>query len=129
MNIFSQIDLLSKGTAASWLRGDVINNNLANVDTPNFKRSQVDFESYYRDAINGTSLTPRMTRENHMPFGNSDGTARVTQDNATTMRMDGNNVDVDQEMTEMARNIIYYNTLTTQVSKEFEAMRIAITGR
>ena len=130
MDIFSQVDLLSKATSASWLRADTINNNIANVETPNFKRSSVSFEEYYRGALDGGRFQEKTTRDKHRLFGeNAGGAARVVQENSTTMRMDGNNVDIDREMTDMARNIIYYNTLTTQVSKEFEGLRIAITGR
>lgn len=130
MNIFSNVDLLSKATAASWLRADTINNNIANVETPNFKRSSVEFEQYYKSALDNSLFSEKLTRDNHRYFGdNNGGVARVVEESDTTMRMDGNNVDIDREMTDMARNIIYYNTLTTQVSKEFETLRIAITGR
>lgn len=130
MNIFSNVDQLGKATAASWLRADTINNNIANVETPNFKRSSVAFEQYYKSALDGSRFQQKQTRQKHRTFGeDGGGTARVVRENTTTMRMDGNNVDIDREMTDMARNVIYYNTLTTQTSKQFEALRIAITGR
>lgn len=128
--MFSEIGSLQKGLDASWLRGEVINNNIANVDTPNFKRSAVEFEEMYKAAIeNKDGLRTKKTREKHMSFDGGEGlNANVVQDNSTTMRMDGNNVDIDKEMIDLAKNTIYYQSLTTKLNSEIAQLKAAIKG-
>lgn len=130
MDMFSNVNALNLGLNASQLRAEVINNNIANNDTPDFNRSSVEFESYFKSALDGDDFSYKRTREKHMDLGMG-GTAspRIVEDTSTTMRMDGNNVDIDKEMTDLAKNVIYYHSLTTQVTKEFELLKIAIDGR
>ncbi len=127
--MFNSVDTLNKGLNASWLRSETINNNIANVDTPDYKRSTVEFESYYQDALSGDGFVNKQTREKHRDFSNSDLEPVVSVDNSTTMRMDGNNVDIDTEMVNLTENVIYYNTLSNQITSEFAMLNTAITGR
>lgn len=130
MSLFGKVDNLSTGLAASQLRGDTILNNIANVDTPEFNRSSVEFESLYKQAVEGDGFSEKKTRDKHMDFGVDGGTAaRVVEDTSTTMRMDGNNVDIDKEMVDLAENVIYYQALSNQVTTEFQLLNTAITGR
>lgn len=68
-----------------------------------------------------------------MPIGGSaDGSevkGVVIQKEASTYRMDGNNVDIDQEMTDYAKNVIYYNTLLRKINGQFNQLRMAIKGQ
>ncbi len=66
---FENIDLLQKGLYAATVRNNVIANNIANVNTPNFKRSEVKFENILKDAINGTKLRGYITNPKHIPIG------------------------------------------------------------
>lgn len=129
-NMFSEINLLQKGLDASWLRNEVINNNIANEDTPNFKRSAVDFEEFYKAALeNKGDFRIKRTREKHLSFGeSSELSANVVQDNSTTMRMDGNNVDIDKEMVDLAKNTIFYQSLTVKLNSEIAQLKAAIKG-
>ncbi len=132
--MFGTLNLIQKGLDASWMRGEVINNNIANVDTPNFKRSAVAFEEHFKAAMAGgdDGFHAKITREKHMDFGSGRRgsiDAEVVQDNTTTMRMDGNNVDIDKEMTDLARNTIYYQTLSRKASGEINQLRTAIKGQ
>jgi flagellar basal-body rod protein FlgB len=131
MNIFKGVDSLQKGLGASWTRNSVISNNIANVDTPEFKSSSVEFESLYQqsleDQADGFQL--KKTQSDHMDIGDADaGNVQpvVVQNSDTTNRMDGNNVDIDQQMSDMAKNVIYYNALTRKISGEFEQLNYAI---
>lgn len=131
MDIFKDIGSLQKGLGASWTRNSVISNNIANVDTPGFKSSSVEFESLYQksleDEADGFKL--KRTRSTHMDIGNTDlenVEPVIVQNSDTVNRMDGNNVDVDQQMTNLARNIIYYNALTRKISGEFQQLGYAI---
>lgn len=107
------IKFLERGLDASSLRNTVISDNLANVDTPGFKRSDVSFEGILEDE------TRRTTEGEWKP--------KVVADTTTSMRQDGNNVDIDAEMTKLAENTIYYEALIRQISSQFSALRSAIT--
>jgi flagellar basal-body rod protein FlgB len=127
--IFSSTEYLEKGLDASWTRNEVITNNIANVDTVGFKRSEVEFESVFQAALEGSSFSAKRTREGHLYTGSSDldsVSATIIEDNSTSMRLDGNNVDIDYESAELAKNNIYYNTLIQKLTSEFTRLRMAI---
>lgn len=124
-NVFNNVDVLHKGLDASWLKNNVIANNIANVDTPGFKASSVSFESSFKAAL-GRGFTAKKTRAKHIDFSGSDMRGVVTLDNGTAYRMDGNNVNIDAQNAELAKNTIYYNALVQQLSSEFRKLRTAI---
>ncbi len=127
--LYSSVNLMERTLDASWLRNEVIANNLANADTAGFKASTVEFESLLKSAMEEPSFEAKKTREKHRDFNVSvDGVqSQVVQDTSTTMKMDGNNVDSDKENVELLKNAIYYNTLLTKVSKELGRLKLAIT--
>ena len=118
--MFGNVDMLKSGLDASWLRNEVIANNIANVDTPNFKSSA------FQNALSQDSMSARKTRDGHIDFSDTLPEARVVTDTGTTYRMDGNNVNIDAENAALAKNQIYYNTLVRQLSSEFSKLRMAI---
>jgi flagellar basal-body rod protein FlgB len=127
--IFNSTEYLEKGLDASWKRNEVISDNIANVDTVGFKRSEVQFESIFKEALESGSFAARRTRDGHMDIGSSsidDVTSTITVDGSTSMRLDGNNVDIDYESAELAKNTIYYNTLIQKLTSEFTRLRMAI---
>lgn len=128
--IFNDVKILEQGLDASWLRNQVINNNIANVDTPGFKSSKVEFESIFKRALSRQSSTLKKTREGHIDMSSmpSNLSSMVVENNGTSIRMDGNNVDIDYESAELARNQIYYNTLVQQMSSEMRKLSLAING-
>jgi len=74
----SGMALMEKGLDAAALRNTVIANNLANVDTPGYKRSEVAFEDVFRKALNGKSgLKGAVTNERHIPIGGQKNIAGV----------------------------------------------------
>ncbi|GAB6088245.1 flagellar basal body rod protein FlgB [Alkaliphilus crotonatoxidans] len=127
--MFNKIDLLDKALDASWKRNEVIANNMANAQTPNFKRSEVEFETLLKDFLTKDKLPGVVTHDNHIPIGftNIDQLNHkvVTLDKYST-RLDGNNVDVDVEMAEEAKNTITYYTLLDQMNSHFRRLRLAI---
>ena len=121
--LYDNIDLLKKGLDASWLRNKVIANNIANVDTPGFKASSVEFESEFKRALeSGISLG----RNKGVSLDNV--TPKIVQNSDASLREDGNNVDIDHENIELAKNSILYNELVVQVSGEFKRLGSAIKG-
>lgn len=132
--VFNHTNLMEKGLDAMSLRHEVIANNIANGDTPNYNVQHVEFESLFRQAIedqtNG-SVKLKTSSPRHIESDFADPLAVnsvVVSETWHTMRMDGNNVDVDQEMNELAMNTIRYNLTLQQVSSELGRLKLAITG-
>ncbi len=134
MSMFDNIQPLENGLSASWLRNNTILNNVANVDTPDFKSSGVEFEELYKSALYAEDdFQFKQTRDTHMPIGTTGDTDSITgvvvAKDSTTYRMDGNNVDIDQEMVDYTKNVIYYNTIMSKINGQFSQLRSAITGQ
>lgn len=124
---------LEQALAASSLRHKVISNNVANVNTPGFKKSEVVFESLLQRALDGgdgNTLPLVKTHEKHLPVTSSGEmiTPVVNMIGTTSMRTDENNVDVDIEMAEMAKNNIYYNAVAQQIGKYYTGIKSVING-
>ena len=125
--------LLNKGLDAASVRNKVIADNIANVDTPGFKRREVIFEENIQKVLekNNNSVKLRTTDSRHMQIKEKDN--RIEPEIRTlkelSYRNDGNNVDIDVEMAELAKNTIKYNALIAQLSKEFAKIKLAINGR
>lgn len=126
--IFKNINFLEKGMDAATLRHQVITNNIANVDTPNFKSSSVEFESLFKSAIQNDGFAEKRTRDKHIAFDSdiSSIEPKVILNNTTTMRMDGNNVDIEYENTELAKNTIYTDILVEKLNSEISRLRLTI---
>lgn len=133
--MYDSISTLQNGLSAAWLRNQTILNNVANNDTPNFKASAVSFETLYKNAMKDQTdgFKFKKTRTTHMDFGNTtdpkDVVGVVTKKDRTTYGMDGNNVDIDQETTDFAKNYIFYNSLLRKVNGEFTQLNAAIKGQ
>jgi flagellar basal-body rod protein FlgB len=132
-NLFATSDFLHKGIEGAWLRNSVIRNNIANVETPGFKASDVEFESVFRNAVNAVEedrLNTKMTRDRHFDFHNYDlnFTPQIIKRADTSMRYDENNVDIEDENVKLAQNSILYNTMVAQLNSELTRLRTAITG-
>ena len=128
-NMFREINQLDRGLDAAWLRNEVISQNIANVDTPGYNRKAVAFEDYYQTALNRESqFALRQTRARHIDKGAEESLAPRVYEEESNYRMDGNNVDIDKEMTDLAVNVIYYQTMLTKVTGEMNQLDTAIKG-
>ena len=128
------IDVFSRSLRAANLRHQVISNNIANVNTPNFKKSEVVFETLLAKQLSPDTKKLAMARTNsrHLPLTLPDGTypsAQIEQVNTTSMRSDNNNVDIDSEMASLAENNIYYNAVVRQTGDYFSSMKSVIKGQ
>lgn len=126
-------DYLGRGMAAATRRHEVISNNLANVNTPNFKSSSVDFEELLAKELmppDTGKLEMVRTHDRHLPKPPLllKAWPVVKQDLTQSMRKDQNNVDIDREMANLAKNQLYYNALTSQLSGFVSGMRAVITS-
>ena len=129
--MFNQINLMERSLDAGALRGQVIAQNIANAETPDYKSLRVDFEAQLRAALNNRSdFTTKKTRSKHIDFsGRVDPSSvrpSIVRDTHYTMRMDGNNVDIEQQMVEEAKNTIMMNAVMTEMNSEISRLRTAI---
>lgn len=125
-------DIMERGLSAANLRHEVIADNLANVNTPNFKRSEVVFEELLKKELFGEDsgkLPLVRTHDRHLPIPTHDrANAYVRRDDTTTMRVDNNNVDIDIEMASLAKNQLYYNALTRQLGGFISKVKSVMQG-
>lgn len=121
---YNYINVLNKAADASWTRNSVISNNIANVDTPGYKRKDVQFESYLMGALaGGDSL------DDNIANVDLDGINATTYvDGAYDYRLDGNDVDLDTENVELAKNQIRYYTLLDSMSQEFSRIKSVLSS-
>jgi flagellar basal-body rod protein FlgB len=119
---------------AAEMRQRVIANNVANADTPRFKRSEVLFEELLEESMgNGKPrLAGVRTNPRHIAIGQSSASlpeASVVTDETSVMNNNENNVDIDREMSLLAKNQLSYNYYVQQINHDIKMMRVAIEGR
>jgi len=124
-NIFNQTKLLEKALDAAWLRNEIISHNIANADTPGYKKMGVSFEDELKSAMKAGGFNGKKTRDKHLDIGSKsidEVVPRVYTVDSTMTRRDENNVDIETEMVERAKNEIYYNALIQKISMEFQRL-------
>lgn len=128
------LDLVQREMDVSVLRREVIANNIANADTPNFKRSVVDFESQLKVALNSEkpndNLKAKMTSSRHIPFNRpidyrTVGPRRVL-DYLSTSDNNGNNVNLEQEMMNSLNNQLQYQLLSQALTSQFQRVNLVL---
>ncbi|WP_194190926.1 flagellar basal body rod protein FlgB [Clostridium chrysemydis] len=126
MRIGSTYDLIKEGLDAAGVRSKAIANNIANINTKNYKRDVVSFEENLKNETMKLSL--KKTNPKH--FGDSEGEGNITvsKDMTTSMRSDGNNVDLDIEKTNQAANQLKYNALVEMASGKLNNLNLVIRG-
>ncbi len=117
-NIFDYINVLDKAADASWLRNTAISNNIANADTPGYKRQDVAFEAELARALRDTRYESMDEKVYNLNLNHI--TPEVYTESADfSYRLDKNNVDPDTENVYLAENQIKYNAIMDSVKKEF----------
>jgi flagellar basal-body rod protein FlgB len=107
-------ELLTRLMEVSDMRHRVVSQNLANVNTPGYRRLTVNFEDELaKEILSGSGAD--LTRE-----------PEIVPDNSRPARADGNNVDVDLELGELQRNAMLYQTYAQLLAAQFATMRMAI---
>ena len=117
-------DLIKSGIKASNVRAKAIANNMANVNTKDYKKFNVVFEENLKKENNSLGLELKRTNPAHFASGNSgNDNISIEQDNSTSMRSDGNNVDLDIEKVNQAANTLKYNALITSINNKFNNLK------
>ena len=124
-NAFDYINVLGKAADASWIRNDLIANNIANYDTPGYKRQDVDFEDVLKQAIQSADGTNMDTKVANLRKGSLD-VSPYTDYGDYSYRLDQNNVDVDTEQVQLAENQIRYQALMDSINSEFSNLKSAM---
>ena len=125
------ITALSRQLDAAALNQRVIANNVANVNTPGFKKSKVSFAEELKRALDSKSPMLLTTSPRHMGGALKINEVRpaVVQERATTMVYSQNNVDIDEEMVNLAANTILYEFGSDVISGKFGTLGYVIKGR
>jgi flagellar basal-body rod protein FlgB len=118
MGLFNLTDLVvQRALQGSSMEQQVLSNNLANANTAGFKRSDLDFEGALASAVNSSDPEQSLEQLSFTP----------QTDNNTAMQADGNNVDLEREMSGLTQNGIEYETLT-EIEKQRLGMLQAAMG-
>jgi len=128
----ASFERLAGALHAASLRQQVLANNIANADVPNFKRSDVVFEELLAEKLGARTdkkLPLRTFLPGHMPSRAPAPEPRVVTDRSSTLNHNGNNVDIDREMALLAENQLRYNLFVQQIDHEIRMLRLGITGR
>jgi flagellar basal-body rod protein FlgB len=118
----TSMELLEKKLDAVWQRQQIISNNLANAATPGYKAKSLEFETVLDRQLSVTGNSDKSIRsalERVNP--------KMIEQDGTTAREDGNNVDEDKESIEMARALIEYTYLVNSLSSQISRMKYVVT--
>lgn len=124
-NVFDYVNVLDKAADAAWLRNDAISNNIANADTPNYKRQDVNFESQLAKALKCSRYQSMDAKVANVK------TSRLNPITYTdyagySYRVDGNNVDPDTEGVYLAQNQVTYQGLVASMTQEFQNLQLVM---
>lgn len=127
------VDILQRTMSTSVLRQEIIADNVANADTPHFKRREVAFESELTRALNSYDPEPfpaALTNRKHIPFyrpkNYSEVNPLVHLDYATSYRNDGNNVDIEKEMVDARENSLRYMAMAQRTNDKLRLLSIVL---
>lgn len=131
LNSYS-FNLVERALDLSTFRQNLLSNNIANAETPGYKRSDIRFEEELKKAMGGSSESFEGLRTNprHLIIGQAPANnalhPQIQYDRNTAMNNNGNNVDMDYEMAEIAKNTLRYNVLVQQMNQQLAQVRTAI---
>ena len=121
-NAFVYINVLDRAADAAWQRNEAISNNIANVDTPGYKRQDVAFESVLQQALGNNRYESMDDKVANVDLSRLRGRAYVDYANYS-YRLDGNNVDIENENVMLAENQLKYQGLISSINQEFTNLK------
>jgi flagellar basal-body rod protein FlgB len=128
MNIFgSTISQLERGLDFSATKGKAISQNIANIDTPNYKAKNVSFKEVFAN-VKANSIEAYRTDVRHINFKPNTTHSGVFDYSNLRYRQDGNGVDMDKEQADLAANQIYYNAVVDRINGKFNTLQNVIKG-
>ncbi|WP_240375306.1 flagellar basal body rod protein FlgB [Bacillus piscicola] len=129
MGFFDSASLrrLEAGLNGAALEQRAISQNIANVDTPHYKAKRAHFRQVLETAKD-QHVKAHRTSPRHLEFGSQRAGLYLSEDSSTMYNHNGNNVDMDKEMSKLAENQIYYNALTDRLSSKYNSLKSAVRG-
>lgn len=124
-NVYDYVNVLDKAADAAWLRQQVLSHNLANDDTPGYKRKDVNFEGALKQALENNRYVSMDDKIAHISMDQLSVKA-YTEDVGFSYRLDKNNVDFDTENAEIASNYIRYQAIKKSIEEEFNNMKLVM---
>jgi len=128
----TKIPFLNKALDAYAQRHEVIAENIANISTPGYKTKRLKFEEYLNESMSGMALSGARTNERHIAFGKSSfdsSTTTIETENFGDVKASGmNDVNIDREMAELAKNQILSKFSTNMLADEFRSIHKSIKG-
>ncbi len=135
MEIFGKnFQVLEKGLDAYATRAKALANNIANINTPNYKREDIAFEEILSQSLDDSKrFEGKVTQNGHIEISSipqiDDVKAEIVKEEETFMRNDGNNVDIERENAEFTKNNIRYQFATSRMTSSFNILKGVIKGR
>lgn len=126
-NIYNYVNILDKAADAAYLRNELISNNIANVNTPNYKRKDINFEAVLQAELAGGGSLYQSVKAANSDLSVLD--PQVFTDNASlSYRIDDNNVDIATEEAYLAENQIKYQALVDLMNQEFSRYKSVLSS-
>ena len=116
--IYNNIDFYKKALDGTWTRNKAISSNIANDNVPNYKRKIVTFEEQLKQSMNNRKVVINKTHKKHIGIATDNFTPQIIEDKSISYRLDKNNVNIDTETADLAKNTIMYDALIRQVIGE-----------
>lgn len=117
----------------SIVRGEAISDNIANVDTPHYKKKEISFESELTRVLNQKEiqkLSLYTTHPLHISFGEMKNyrevKSRITEEYDTNYRNDKNNVDIEKEVGDLTKNYLHFNAIVSSINQRFTRIKSVI---
>lgn len=125
--IYNYVNVLDKAADAAYMRNELITNNIANVDTPNYKRKDINFEAILQAELAGGGSLDKAVKAANEDLSTLD--PQVFTDNSSlSYRIDGNNVDIATEEAYLAENQIKYQALVDLMNQEFARYKSVLSS-
>ncbi len=121
-NAFDYINVLDKGADAAWLRNEAISNNISNVDTPGYKRVDVDFASLLNQELGRNRYVSMDEKVEGLDLKKLNPQVYTDYENFS-YRLDGNNVDIENENVYLAENQLKYQGILNSITQEFQNLQ------
>ncbi len=127
-DVYNYINVLDKAADGAWMRNQAISHNIANADTPGYKRQDVSFEAELKHALKASKY---VSLDNKVDNLNKSGLSKINprtylDHSGYSYRLDGNNVDIDTENVELASNQIKYQALVQSINENFTNIKTVL---
>lgn len=127
------LDIIKRGMDVAVIRQAVIADNIANANTPGFKRTEVTFEAQLKRALDSEKppeFPALMTDKRHIPFEDyidyRTVRAQLVKEWDVFYRNDKNGVDIDKEMVDSLKNMMRYNLFSELYARELRKVDLIL---